>query len=94
LTDEGFSDARLRRMARERAEFKQHVIVYLVINALLWGINYLTQMGSASINWWAMWPTMGWGVAVVIHAIVTYAGFNTGAMVEREYERLRRKHGG
>jgi hypothetical protein len=93
LPNEGVTDARLRRMARERAEFKQHLVVYLVINALLWAINYLTQMNDPTIHWWAKWPTMGWGAALVIHAVTTYSGFNTGAMADREYERLKRKYG-
>jgi hypothetical protein len=85
-------EQRLRKQAKARAEFKMHLLVYLVINAGLWALNYLTQMGDARINWWAIWPTAGWAVAVLIHAVVALTGFESGEAVEREYERLRRKH--
>ena len=83
---------RLWKKAKARAEFRVHLLTYLVINAALWLLNYLTQMDDARIVWWAFWPTAGWGVALLIHAVVGLTGFNSDEAVEREYERLRRKH--
>jgi hypothetical protein len=85
-------DSNLRRMARERVEFKKHLLVYVVVIGALWVINYLTQMNWPPVYWWAMWPTLGWGVGLVLHGIGAYAGFDT-VMAEREYRRLKRKYG-
>jgi hypothetical protein len=85
-------EKRLRKMAKARAEFKQHLLTYIVINGLLWAINYLTQMGDRSIYWWAIWPTLGWGVGLVLHFFTSYTGLSEESMAQREYERLRRKY--
>ena len=93
MADEDNLEAKLRRMARERVEFKKHLLVFVVIIGTLWVVNYLTQMGEPPVYWWAVWPTLGWGVGLVLHGIGAYTGFNT-VMAEREYRRLKRKYGG
>ncbi len=91
-TGQNEHERRLRRIAKARAGFKHHLLVFLVIDAFLWALNYFTQAGDAVISWWAVWPTLGWGVAVLLHAVRTYAGLDDGTQEEREYERLRRKY--
>lgn len=83
-------EKKLLLMAKARVEFKQHLMSYLVINAALWAINYFSQSGSGSIYWWAVWPTLGWGVGLAFHFIFTYI-VDEGTMVEREYNRLRQR---
>jgi len=89
LTDEQKQEKKLRRMARSRVEFKQHLMSYLIINAALWAINYITQMDHGAIHWWAIWPTLGWGVGLAFHFIFTYI-VDENTMVDREYRKLKK----
>ncbi len=56
-------------LARKRAVDVQglyiHLIVYAVINAGLFTINWLTTGGDGP--WWAVWPLFGWGIGVLVH---------------------------
>ncbi|WP_340818264.1 2TM domain-containing protein [Methanolobus sp. WCC4] len=56
----------LRAQARvkELKNFYNHLILYLVIMALLFFIDY-----SDGGNWWVQWPIIGWGIFVVIQGI-------------------------
>ena len=62
------------RAALERAEMLQgyyiHLLVYLVVNTGLFLINLLTKGESGT--WWFYWPLIGWGIALGIHALVTF----------------------
>ena len=55
---------RTRAPRDERAEFGEHLRSYLSVMALLVVIWALTGMGY----FWPIWPAMGWGIAVVLHA--------------------------
>ena len=52
------------RAARRRSEFNDHVRSYLQVMALLVAIWLFTGMGY----FWPIWPALGWGVAVLMHA--------------------------
>jgi hypothetical protein len=62
------------QQAKERVEeiksFYIHLIVYVVINLMLFTINITTSPGYL----WFIWPLAGWGIAVVLHAVRVYAG--------------------
>jgi len=55
--------------AKERVEaikgFYTHLIVYIVINLMLYAINMIASPDSL----WFFWPLMGWGIAIVLHAL-------------------------
>jgi hypothetical protein len=53
-----------RRPRDERREFREHLGSYLRIMALLVAIWALTGMGY----FWPIWPMLGWGIAVAMHA--------------------------
>ncbi len=76
--------------ARKRAEDIQglylHVIVYLVINAGLFGINWLTTGGDGP--WWAFWPLLGWGIGVVVHMAATFLPVFSPGWVDRRAARM------
>ena len=69
--------------ARGRAEakfgFYKHLAVYLAIGILLLVINFLTSPGS----FWAIWPLLGWGVAVVIHALSVFGAGRKKEIIDR-----------
>jgi hypothetical protein len=93
-TDE---DERAYRSARERATalqgFYTHLLVYLVVNAGLFAINAVTRGDDGS--WWCIWPLLGWGVALLIHGLTTFAGVFSTDWRDRKamqlYERDRRR---
>ena len=67
MTDqEGYDRARKR--AKKKLDFYNHVKVYVVVNAFLFLLNWFT----APDYWWAMWPLMGWGIGLVLHAASIY----------------------
>lgn len=50
---------------RKRRELQAHVLAYLMVNAFLVGIWWLTSPGGF---FWPMFPMFGWGIGVVFHA--------------------------
>lgn len=83
-------DEQLYQWARSRARQLRglylHIGVYVVIMAFLVLINAVTrdQPGSymfsghmyhrAGGDWWVIWPAMGWGVVVALHALAVLLG--------------------
>lgn len=63
----------IRRRVRRLAEFYRHLTVYLIVNAALWALNLilLWRTGSSLRFWslWAFWPTLWWGVGVLVHGL-------------------------
>jgi hypothetical protein len=79
--------ARAKRAASAKMAFYVHLAVYLVVNALLIGINLLTSAGHL----WFQWPLLGWGTGVLVHALVAFVlpkgvGIKR-RMIEREMRR-------
>jgi hypothetical protein len=64
-------DTRYQR-ARKRVDdlkgFYTHLAVYACVNICLFLINWVTNPD----DWWFFYPLFGWGVAVAIHAVVTF----------------------
>ncbi len=52
-----------------RLGFFIHLAVFLLVNAALAGINFATSTTCL----WFKWPLMGWGVGLIIHAVVVFA---------------------
>jgi len=89
--DEGSSsDEELRGLAlkrlKDKREFWQHLVTYVVVNAALVGIWALGDQGY----FWPGWVLFGWGIGIVFHAWNTfYARPISDADVEREIRRLK-----
>ncbi len=90
-------DAELER-ARERAKAIQglyvHLLVFTVINAGLFLINWVTRGEDGA--WWCYWPLLGWGVALAIHLAATFVPVFSPDWAERRAERMvgrRARHG-
>jgi len=88
------SDDELRKKAEKIAEekigFYIHFTVYILVNILLyvmWWINH-----GPSTYPWPLWATIGWGIGIGAHFIgVYFNGLNREKMVEKEYQKLKRK---
>jgi hypothetical protein len=50
--------------------FYRHLSVYVIVNLGLFLINMITSPETL----WFIWPLMGWGIAVVLHALRVFVG--------------------
>jgi hypothetical protein len=80
-------DERLWRIAKARAAFKSHLISYLVVNAGLWGLWFLTDRNAGHGIPWPSWPALGWGIGLAFHYFNAYHTDAYGDTL-REYEKL------
>ena len=87
------SEEELRQIARQRAKAKTgfyiHLIVYIIVNILLVSIWYFTS-GTSEFPWF-VFPLVGWGIALVIHAVTAFHDGNSleDRMTERELAKLK-----
>jgi hypothetical protein len=59
---------RARKIAKKKADFIKHFIIYVIIIAFLAVINNVTYRGY---QWW-LWPALGWGIGVVLNFFSVY----------------------
>ena len=59
---------RARAGAGAKFAFYIHLSAYVLVNLLLIFINAMTT----PLFWWVQWPLMGWGFALLIHALVSF----------------------
>ena len=81
-----YTDKQLHELARKRVDFRRHLIVYCVINGMLWLIWYLTGQGYP----WPLWPMGGWGIGLVFHYIFEFRNPKF-LSEEEEYNKLKEK---
>ena len=60
-------EAAIKRLKAKR-DFKSHLAIYLIVNAMLVGIWALSGRGY----FWPIWPIVGWGVGVAVNAWTAY----------------------
>ena len=77
-------DSDIKIMAKNRVEFREHLMVYIVINIFLWALNlWLTP-----VFLWVLFVTFFWGIGLVFHYREAYTGPRE-AKIEREYQKLK-----
>ena len=81
-------DERLWRIAKARATFKSHLIIYLVINLGLWAVWFLTDSNKLHGTPWPVWTSLGWGIALGFQYFNAYHKDPYGDAV-KEYEKLK-----
>ncbi|HEX6516363.1 MAG TPA: 2TM domain-containing protein [Nocardioidaceae bacterium] len=75
----------LKRL-KKRRDFKAHLLVYLLVNAFLVVIWYVTTPGGF---FWPVFPLVGWGIGVVMNAWdVYYAQDFDEEDIQREIEHM------
>ena len=76
----------IHQVARKRVEaklhFYKHLSVYIAVIFLLFVINYRTSPDY----YWFLWPLLGWGIAVVIHAMKVFGNQEGSRMKEEMIE--------
>lgn len=79
----------LRRQALERlekrAEFRMHLAAYLLVNAVLVAIWFVVADGGL---FWPIFPMLGWGIGLMLHAMETFRPPVTEDRIAREMQRL------
>jgi hypothetical protein len=76
------------RLARRRAAAKMglyiHASVFVLVNLLL------AVLSASSGRHWAIFPALGWGIGLAVHAAVVLLSTSGGfeQLVQRERERL------
>ncbi|HEX5091340.1 MAG TPA: 2TM domain-containing protein [Burkholderiales bacterium] len=66
--------------------FRSHLIAYLIVNGVLTAVNVV--MGRP---WWAFWPLILWGLALMLHFLVHRARTVDESWVEERTQDLRSK---
>ena len=89
-------DPVLWEIAQKRAGFKRHALTYIIVNAFLWAIWFLSvnrhHVDFDNYGWnhfpWPLWSTIGWGIGLAFHFAGAYI-FPQSNSVEREYQKLK-----
>jgi membrane protein implicated in regulation of membrane protease activity len=92
MSDLNYDEIRRRaeKRANKRKELFMHVGIYIIVNLFLWLIFGILSAVSASpaLLLIPLLSTLGWGIGVAIHAVVTFAETTAlDSMREREIER-------
>ncbi len=92
--------ARAEKRVKKRAEFLQHLAIYLIVNGFLWlmflVIAITTQAWPALIA--PFLSTFGWGIGLAIHALTVYVDTTTvenmrQQEIDREIQREMERRG-
>ena len=68
-----------KKKVESRMSFYTHLAVYLGVMTLLTILN-LTIAGD---YFWAMWPMIGWGSGLIIHALRTFVFCSESSLKEQ-----------
>ena len=79
------NEQKILEKAENIVSFKSHLLVYILVNILLFGVDLYD---NGHINW-AFFSLMGWGIGLLSHYISV---FNPFFSVEKEVEKLTEKH--
>lgn len=79
-------DENLWKIARNRADFKKRLLVYLFVNLFLWSIWVFSIFRNGIHFPWPVFPTVGWGIGIFFNWLGAY--HNDSSLAEREYNKL------
>ncbi|OGQ94013.1 MAG: XRE family transcriptional regulator [Deltaproteobacteria bacterium RIFOXYD12_FULL_57_12] len=57
---------------RDIKGFYTHLVIYAVVVACLFALNFLRNANHI----WAVWPAVGWGIGVLFHGLNVYEVFS------------------
>lgn len=84
-------DPKLWAIAKKRAGYKRDLVTYIVVNAFLCGWSgCLPANHSHSGVPWPVWPTAGWGIAILFQYFDAYK-YPKENTDEKEYEKLKQQ---
>jgi len=74
-------------VARRRRWLASHAFFFTAVNAFLFAINFLTTPGE----WWVLFPLIGWGLALLLHAGLALSSRVSAGGLNREKRRLQER---
>jgi len=82
----------LWELAKKRAGFKKHLVSYVIVNAFLWAIWFVSGRGYDYDAYfpWPLWVMLWWGIGLAFNYANAYM-FNTHNAIEQEYEKLKKQ---
>jgi hypothetical protein len=75
---------------RKKHEFHAHVAAYVLVNAMLVAIYFLTDPGGF---FWPVFPILGWGIGLFFHGWDVYSAPPSEERIRKEMARLERMDG-
>ena len=92
IAPEQETDLRERALTqiRKKHEFHAHVAAYVLVNAMLVAIYFLTDPGGF---FWPVFPILGWGIGLFFHGWDVYSAAPTEERIRKEMARLERMDG-
>lgn len=73
-----------KKRVKETKDFYFHIIAYILVNAVLVVINLLTSPEYL----WSIWPIIGWGIGLVIHAFSIFGNLRGKSWEERKIKEI------
>jgi 2TM domain len=83
-------DEKLWKLAKQRADFQDSLIGFVIVSVICWGIWFFTT-GRHGFNGgtpWPLWVMFGLGIGLVFKFIKAYKT-DRDTLAEREYEKLK-----
>ena len=77
-------DAEIRELAKARVEFREHLWIYVIINAFLIVIN----LWFSPMFYWFPFVLFFWGIGLVAHYREAYMGTRT-SQIDKEFKKLK-----
>jgi two-component system LytT family sensor kinase len=74
---------RAERRLRQEEGFYIHLAVYISVNALLFFFKF-----RSGTPWWFVWPALGWGIGLALHAFSVFGVHGTRDWEERRLREL------
>lgn len=60
------------RALKKKRDFQAHLLAYVLVNAVLWGVWAVISVASGVWFPWPLFATLGWGIGLVFHAWDVY----------------------
>ena len=92
ITPESLRDEAVRRV-KARNDLRTHAVSYLLINAMivvLWAVTGAGHGWPLWLAFWPIYPILGWGAGLAIHAYTVFWGDVTEDQIQDEMRRLQR----
>jgi len=83
VDDQARREAAVKRLKAKR-EFWQHLVIYLLVNLLLVVIWWVTSRPG---HFWPLWPLLGWGIGLGMHAWDTFQKPMSEEAIRKEMEK-------
>ncbi len=76
---------RVKAKVHAQRSFYTHLVVYLVVNIVLFLINLFQR----NAGWWFWWPLAGWGIGILVQFYHTFIqrGFLGDSWEERKIDK-------